>query len=69
MLATLLVPSILSYPLLCKDVKLTIYKTINCSVWVLNLLKGRSHIHGYERIVRGITGPKRREITSGWKKG
>jgi hypothetical protein len=61
--------------LLSKDAKIKMYKTINlpvvlfgCETWPLTLTEGH-RLSVYEnRVFRRIFGPRRDEVTGGWRK-
>jgi hypothetical protein len=63
------VQNILSSRLLCRKVKIKIYKTIilpvvlyGCETWSLTLREDHRL-----RVLRGIFGPKRDKVTGGWR--
>jgi hypothetical protein len=70
-----LVQNLLSYRLLSKHIKIRIYKTIiftvvlyGCETWSL-ILREEHRLRVFEkRVLRRIFGPKRDEVTGGWRK-
>jgi hypothetical protein len=69
------VQSLLSSRLLSKNVKVKIYKTIimplflyGCEIWFLTLREEKRLRMSENRVLRRISGPKRDEITGGWRK-
>jgi hypothetical protein len=75
MLAPHAVQNLLSSLLLCRNVKIKIHKTIilhlvlyGCENWSL-LLREEHRLRVFEnRVLRRIFGPKRDEVTGGWRK-
>jgi hypothetical protein len=70
-----LVQNILSSHLLSKNVKFRIYKTIilpvllyGCEIWSLTLWEEHRLGVFENRVLRRIFGPKRDEMTGGWRK-
>jgi hypothetical protein len=69
------VQSLLSFCLLCRNVKVKIYKAIilpvvlyGCETWSVTLMvEHRMRVSEY-RVLRGIFGPKRAEVTGEWRK-
>jgi hypothetical protein len=69
------VQSLLSFRLLCRNVKVKIYKTIilpvvlyGCETWYVTL-REEHRLRVFEnRVLRRIFGPKRDEVTGEWKK-
>jgi hypothetical protein len=69
------VQNLLPSCLLCKNVKIRIYKTIillevlyGCETWSLTLREGHRLRVFENRVLRRIFGPKRVEMTGGWRK-
>jgi hypothetical protein len=69
------VQSILSSPLLSRNVKVKIYKTLilpvvlyGCETWSLTLREEHELRVLEDRILRRIFGPKRDEVTGEWRK-
>jgi hypothetical protein len=66
----------LSSRLLSRNVKVKIYKTIilpvvlyGCETWSLTLREEEHRLRAFEdRVLRGIFGPKRDELTGEWRK-
>jgi len=65
----------LSSSLLPKNLKIKIYRTIilpvvlyGCEIWSLTLREGRRLRMFENRVLRGIFGPKRDEVTGEWRK-
>jgi hypothetical protein len=74
MLATILF-SLLSSPLLSRNLKVKIYKTIilpvvlfGCETWSVTLRKEHGLRVFENRVLRGIFGPKRDGVTGKWRK-
>jgi hypothetical protein len=69
------VQSLLSSRLLSRNLKVKIYKTIilpvvwyGCETWPLTLRQERRLRVFENRVLRGIFGSKREEVTGGWRK-
>jgi hypothetical protein len=69
------VQNILSFRLLSKNIKIRIYKTITipvvlygCETWSLTLREEHGLTVFENRMLRRIFGPKRDEVTGGWRK-
>jgi hypothetical protein len=69
------VQSLLSSRLLSRDIKVKIYKTIilpvllyGCETWSLTLREEHRQRVFENRVLRGIFGPKRDEVTGEWRK-
>jgi len=69
------VQNLLSSSLLSKNLKIKIYRTIifpivlyGCEAWSLALREERSLKVFENRVLRGIFGPKRNEVTREWRK-
>ena len=69
------VQTLLSSSLLSKNLKIEIYRTIivpvvlyGCETWSLTLREERRLRVFENRVLRGIFGPKRDEVTGEWKK-
>ena len=69
------VQNLLSYSLLSKNLKIKIYRTIilpvvlyGCETWSLTLREERRLRVFENRVLRGIFGPKRDEVTGEWRK-
>ena len=67
--------NLLSSSLLSKNLKIKIYRTIifpivlyGCEAWSLALREERSLKVFENRVLRGIFGPKRNEVTREWRK-
>jgi hypothetical protein len=68
------VQNLLSSRLLSKNIKIRTYKTIilpvvpyGCKTWSLTL-RGKHRLRVFEnRVLRRIFGPKRNEVTGGWR--
>jgi hypothetical protein len=69
------VQNLLSSRLLCKNIIIRTYKTIilpvvlyGCGTWSLTLREGHSLRVFENRVLRRLFGPKRDEMTGGWRK-
>jgi hypothetical protein len=67
--------NLLSSPLLSKNIKIRIYRSIilpvvlcGCETWSLTLMEERRLRVFEKRVLREIFGPKRGEVTGGWRK-
>jgi hypothetical protein len=69
------IQNLLSSCLLSKNIKINIYKTVilpvvlhGCEPWSLTLTEGHRSRVFENRVLRRIFGPKRDEVTGGWRK-
>jgi hypothetical protein len=71
MLATIQSSTFLSSRLLSRNIKIRIYKTVvlcGCETWSLTLREDHRLRVFENRVLRRIFGPKRDEVTGGWRK-